>query len=661
MQIIALAIYKGKDRRVLRFHPGQMNVVTGWPGTGKSSLLEIVEYCLGRTEPTFARGALDVVEWYGLLLEHAGTNLFVARPAPADGASSNSSVMLLRAATDVVDANDLSTNTDTTGLRETLGQLVGVEGDVALSTDSPRETQRPSIGQALLLCFQRQSEIAKPDQLFHRTNEDQIPRTIRESLPYFLGAVGSDHVSRRFRLLDARRELRRLQSELDQIGQVQMEADVRAAGLVAEAKSVGLLGDGNLQTASDASALKAMLERPDPEVEDPNAVLRERLRLRTERRNATEELRQVQEQRAALVHLREEGSAFRAEVGEQRSRLRSLELMATVTDGARCPLCTRPLPSADPTTEDLSLQIASLDARLANERSLQPYRLKLAVELRERARHLRHKLNRLRKSEEAILGDESQLASYTDLAEQRAFVRGRASQFVEALLIAEPGRAILLERRKAKLEADTDLLEKLLDPAAVAREVESKLSYVDTYMTGWARELGLEHSSEGIRLNIQDLTLFANDRRGPIPLIQIGSAANQVGYHVVAHLALHRWFIEERRPVPDFLFLDQPEQAYYPEDVPKGTRDLNGVFSEKDQQKVLALYELIRNVTADQGGAFQTIVVGHWNPANVAWFPEVCVANWRGDALVPAEWLHSDGGQPSPDSASAQGEPDKAF
>jgi hypothetical protein len=58
MQIDALAIYKGDDRRVLRFKTGQLNVITGWPGTGKSSILEIVEYCLGRTEPTFARGAL---------------------------------------------------------------------------------------------------------------------------------------------------------------------------------------------------------------------------------------------------------------------------------------------------------------------------------------------------------------------------------------------------------------------------------------------------------------------------------------------------------------------------------------------------------------------------------------------------------------------------
>lgn len=639
MQILAVAIYKGDERRVLRLKAGQLNVITGWSGTGKSSLLEIVEYCLGRTEPTFARGALDVVEWYGLLLQHEGSQTFVARPAPADGASSASSVMLIRGAIDVADPKDLVTNTDTRTLRDTLGEAIGIAGDGAPALGPGREPQRPTIGQALLLCFQRQFEIGKPDQLFHRATEEHVPQSIREALPYFLGAVESDHVARRFHLLDSRRDLRRVQGELGQMRQIQMDADVRASTLVSEAKAVALLGAQEVH-ADDVSGLREVLQRPDPEPGDQNSLLREHLRLRRARRDVGEKLRQVQEQRAALRQMREDRSAFRSEIGEQHARLRSLALMRPVVDADVCPVCEQTIRTADATTEVLRQHIVDLDSRLASERSLEPYRMKLVVELRDQARSLREEITRIRDAESAILGDLGQLARYTELAERRAFVRGRISQFLEALRIAEPGRTHLLEKREAELMAEIARLEEALDPAAVAREVEAKLHFVNEYMTAWARELDLEHSQDGIGLSISELTLYANNRQSPIPLYRIGAGANQVGYHVVAHLALHRWFVEERRPVPNFLFLDQPEQAYYPEDMPTNLLDPNTALGDRDQQNVLKLYTFLRDVTEKLAGSFQTIVVGHWNPANVTWFPEVCIANWREDgALVPNEWL----------------------
>jgi DNA repair ATPase RecN len=49
MQLLFLAVYNATGaRRDIRFVPGQLNVVTGASATGKSALLDIVEYCLGR-------------------------------------------------------------------------------------------------------------------------------------------------------------------------------------------------------------------------------------------------------------------------------------------------------------------------------------------------------------------------------------------------------------------------------------------------------------------------------------------------------------------------------------------------------------------------------------------------------------------------------------
>ncbi|MBK7034425.1 MAG: DUF3732 domain-containing protein [Ignavibacteria bacterium] len=44
---------------------------------------------------------------------------------------------------------------------------------------------------------------------------------------------------------------------------------------------------------------------------------------------------------------------------------------------------------------------------------------------------------------------------------------------------------------------------------------------------------------------------------------RMGSGENWVGYHLIAHLALHGWFAEHNRPCRDS-YSDQPSQVYFP-------------------------------------------------------------------------------------------------
>jgi len=40
---------------------------------------------------------------------------------------------------------------------------------------------------------------------------------------------------------------------------------------------------------------------------------------------------------------------------------------------------------------------------------------------------------------------------------------------------------------------------------------------VNENITAWARELELEHSDDGVRLDVSNLAVLANNRRGPNP------------------------------------------------------------------------------------------------------------------------------------------------
>ena len=87
MQIKQIVLYgKNGQRRDLELKTGAVNIITGKSGTGKSSLIAIVDYCLGG-KCDIAEGPIrDHVMWYGLLLEFPKSQVFIARRDPGNGA-----------------------------------------------------------------------------------------------------------------------------------------------------------------------------------------------------------------------------------------------------------------------------------------------------------------------------------------------------------------------------------------------------------------------------------------------------------------------------------------------------------------------------------------------------------------------------------------------
>jgi hypothetical protein len=172
--------------------------------------------------------------------------------------------------------------------------------------------------------------------------------------------------------------------------------------------------------------------------------------------------------------------------------------------------------------------------------------------------------------------------------------------------------------------------------------LDSFLSVISHKLTAAGRKLDLEHSESPLRFDAKRLTVVADTAAGPVTMEMMGSGANWVGYHVAAHLALHEMFAEANRPVPRFLFLDQPSQVYFPAD-----QDLDGQLEvgrdgatvDEDRAAVIRMFELIRDTVTSLGGRFQVIITEHADP-DVDWYREAVVERWRdGYALIPQTWI----------------------
>lgn len=156
--------------------------------------------------------------------------------------------------------------------------------------------------------------------------------------------------------------------------------------------------------------------------------------------------------------------------------------------------------------------------------------------------------------------------------------------------------------------------------------------------------LQLEHWEDNVSINIRELTLqFTSELGRKDFLWEIGSAANWMGYHIATFLSLHEYFLTiKHNPVPSFLILDQPSQAYYPETWPED-EEQQEIEIPEDIEGVRRVFRACDQAIENTSGALQIIITEHagantWKDAKNINF----IGNWRtgkDDFLIPKSWM----------------------
>ena len=418
MQLLSLTLYGRNGRqRTVAFRAGELNIVTGESQTGKSALLTIVEYCLGRDSIRVPVGPItDTVTWYGALWQLDGAaRVFIARPAPQPGRSSTQLAMLEFGGGGLqpLSHERLAVNTDSGALREQLGRRIGIEENLAEpAPGSLRQPLEANLGHATLLCLQGQSEIANANQLFHRQGEPGIDQALRDTIPYFLGAVPRDQALKRARLRDARRTLQRAEAALRTAEEAAGTVDIQLLALFAEAQTVGLVDADERVDRVDRTALIATLQAarhaPEPAVPDlPDAAEQDRRReLERARDELRAELLRLIDERSLLLDQRDGENGYvnavpfkpgawnsglldpRGSAGSATETPRNADDTNHPPPLDQCPACGQQMAEPTPTADQLRTSLARLNAQLAGlqRRPASPARCPSA----SRRHHRRH-------------------------------------------------------------------------------------------------------------------------------------------------------------------------------------------------------------------------------------------------------------------------------
>lgn len=557
MQLDELILYNaGGEVRRIRFRPGQLNVITGQSGTGKSTIIGILRFLLVSDSPNVPLGPIqNTVAWYGLLAHVGETRFFIGRPAPAHGVTT-SQAMLVIGETEIPSFVTLDVNTNMSELVDYLGGLVGIEENLHVPAEGQtRRALAANLRHALYYCFQGQGEVANPDILFHHQNRDYQKQAIRDTFPYFLGAQNADALRKREELTELRRDIRRQRLRLEEVRTARDLGVGRATGLLAEARASALLSADPLRVdAGEAlELLSAVLAADAPAFSvddvDGSGEMERLIARRAELRTA---LRETNDKIRGLDDFARVGTEYGAELNEHRVRLASIGLVPDTTNPeALCPVCRSHL--SDPSTHDaIAKSLGRVTRRIELAQRDQPRITHARSDLVQERSQVRSDLADINNALEALARTDDMRSAAQRTWDQQSFVRGRIAQYLDTTTLESDDTISLLERTVANLEEKATRLTEELDPEALRSAVVSTLNIVGHRMTELARSLPLEHSDHGVRIDPYRLTVVADTLQGPAytDLGAIGSGMSWVGYHLAAYLALQDYFITANRPVP---------------------------------------------------------------------------------------------------------------
>lgn len=642
MQIKSLIFYNKKgDKRILHLETGKVNIITGESKTGKTAIIDVVNYCLGSEQCNVSEGIIrQTVEWFAILLQYENEEVFIARQNPNSlGQASTQYIYFSNAdKVSIPELGMIQNNSDIGTLKDFFTKKLFIAEFTNTPTTGTRDPLTVNFKHSRFYSYQPQDLIAQRNFLFYNQSDNFVAQSIKDTLPYFLGAIREDSMKVEQEIANKKRELSRYEKDLKEYERLKNDGSQKIFELVNEAKQLNLISAERV--AEDATqaldALKEALTWEQSAIETAQGENENLKKLLEEKAELEKELSRKRDDLKAVNTFIKQTSDYSTEVTQQKARLESIKLFReTDAELHSCPLCSQQIETEIPSISAINRSLADLSENLTTTIAERPKLGQYVERLNLEQENLKKQIEIRQNGIKTIYIEQQQAAKQKDLNLRRGKTIGKISLFLESFKAVEEDKT--LKKKIELLLVEIAALEKVVGSEEKEERLNSILNQINIQMTNWSKNLDLEHQSAPIRFDIKKLTIFADTPTKSIPLNQMGSGANWVAYHLLIHFALHKHFIKANRPVPRFLILDQPSQAYYPPD--KDTELKGKLATSSDETAVKQMYNFILSATKELAPHFQVIITDHAKLNNTE-FTECITEEWRnGKKLIPESWI----------------------
>lgn len=564
-----------EEIRSLEFSDG-LNIITGDSKTGKSAVIEIIDYCLFASRSTIPKGIItDWTELYCIVFKVQEKNLVIAR-------QKNSIKMYFTIETDIEFltnfSNDYFSDKKLIDLDEAKKEFEKHIGISVLDTRTDVEEDKRSSGGKVTMrsfapfLFQHQNLIANKHSLFYRFDDFYKRKKTIDDYPILMGWENSDY-------FDLRRDLESKQKELSQkkklseklkISNKELKDDLQ--GVVSLYLSfIGKELDENI-SLSDLKQLSKDLPQSNVNSVGDNNIEQKLKVIYDLIWDKRIELNTVND----LLNTIKSNNEISQNYGKNINRLKSLASIESNINEMHCPLCEQEVKEIK---EKISVIKDSNEILINEFEKIGTY----VNDTNEENSRLRNDRDKLKKElKELSLKAE-------DLNEQKISQFTTKSEYERGLLLkgkTEANAKNLIERNKllsknpddySELENDIEILKDKLSGYNLKEKLQNAQIILNNKMSEVCDLLDfeVEFKPGKILFDLEKFSLKYSIRdKENILLSEMGSGSNWLAIHLSAFLGfLYLHSITESSKIPSILLLDQPSQVYFPK-----------VYKELDEQ-----------------------------------------------------------------------------
>lgn len=576
--------FKNDKTRSLCFLPDKVNVVTGDATTGKTSLWNIIDYCLLSDKVHVANPINEKVTWFGIACSINGKDLTIARKSPQKNAVSS----------DVCFNNGLNfpqtlqSNITVSQLKAILDEEFGITDKLRFPFGGQYGKASFSLSYRYFLMFVALTEsiIGTPQTYFDTTffGKEEFDKALST---IFDLVIGVDDMENR----TAIEQINRIDSEIKQIQRKQQKKDkedviyknsVRALlercvlfGFIEQNKTINTIDEA-------ISEIKQII--------DHYSILPKNNTIQEELEKLTKQQTQIRTQINAINRYQREYNSYIKNLNKIADSVKPIEfLKSKLSDQLLFSSTTQPFINS---IEESLLEIkASL-----NETKMPTLKTNNNVSV------LKAELKQV----------ESKIAKIEEVNKEYQ------TTALKLIAIGEIKNELFkLIQRKELPDIDTTKLNKLIDEK---KKLEQKPKEVEEIKFAMKNVLNDEiqkiynqittmpsYQNHKTLFDSSDMILKLQPIGELFPIDNVGSKSNYMFMHICFYLGLHSHMLRVGQThVPQFLFIDQPSIPYY-----SGN---DGSIGNNDKEKLMNVFAMINSFVAEKikhNLSFQILMVEH--------------------------------------------------
>lgn len=629
------------NKRFVPFKDG-LNIITGDSKTGKSALIEIIDYCLFSSRSSVPVGKItDFAKLFVVVYKVNDFYIVIGRPAPNTG-KMRSAYLKIETDYKIIEDiksdyfNNISLKPIKNDVQNDFEELLGLS---LKKLESDYESfGKLSIRDTVSFLFQHQNLIANKHALFYRFDDLVKRKRVIQALPVLLGVADSEY----YQLVKLVKETeRKIKAEQKVLERIKQKATNQADNIKDQIQIYYTMLDLTLEEGLTLRELKKIglnLPIPPKILTSQTKSYTKITKLENEREVLYVEKNEIENAISSLLSNSDDSLDYAKHLRQTKAK----QNYNTSIDELACPLCDNSVSHINENINKLNDSKNKLIEELTKVNTFSKDSTQIIEKFRLDKKVITSKIKSISKSIEILTKENIDLEKVKGKRESIIHQKGVLETTIKHLLESNDLSKFTsdLDDLKEQLKSYNKQLLEYKDLKLFKSETEL---FIKEQMDRIASKLDFEEELKPIdfQFDIDNFNFYHKHKSDKIRLDEMGSGANWLACHLSLFLSfLHLSCNNPKSIIPSFLMIDQPSQVYFPRTAKKS--ELNNLEDEEKYdeniKQVVNIFKVLNDeielIYKNTNIKPQIIVLEHAKEKD---FEEFIIKDWiksEGDGLI---------------------------